>query len=331
MFANAGITAGPGFLTVEGKRDPAGAIENIPFELWQRVIATNLSAVFATLRSAVPHMKRQNGGALIATTSVAGLRPSSVVGTPYMIAKAACAHLVRQAALELARFGIRVNAIAPGPFLRRSRRPACAPSGSAPASPSRRHARRDPGLALFLASLRPVRDRAAISGGRRRAARARGLGAFSGKWEPVFRPKMRQRSEEKNSATQKHASVAGAQTVDRACTLLKEIARHGASGARCSILRKLRVEPADRAPHPAVARFARLHPQDPATRRYQLGVGLFASAWRRPSGRRPAGAAQPARRWRRRPAIRLISGPARGRGALPRARRRPVADPHLSP
>ncbi len=100
VFANAGITAGPGFLTVDGKRDPAGAIENIPFDLWQRVIATNLSAVFATLpRRALP-LKRQNGGCLIATTSVAGLRPSAVVGTPYMIAKAACAHLVRQAALE---------------------------------------------------------------------------------------------------------------------------------------------------------------------------------------------------------------------------------------
>ena len=153
VFANAGITAGPGFLTVDGKRDAAGAIENIPFDLWQRVIATNLSAVFATLRAAVPHMKRQNGGCLIATTSVAGLRPSAVVGTPYMIAKAACAHLVRQAALELARFGIRVNAIAPGPFLT----PITSPGLRAiweRALPVRRVATTDEiqGLALFLAS-----------------------------------------------------------------------------------------------------------------------------------------------------------------------------------
>jgi NAD(P)-dependent dehydrogenase (short-subunit alcohol dehydrogenase family) len=60
-------------------------------------------------------MKAQGGGSIIVTTSIAGVRPSAVVGTPYMAAKAGAAHLVRQAALELARYGIRVNAIAPGP------------------------------------------------------------------------------------------------------------------------------------------------------------------------------------------------------------------------
>ena len=115
VFANAGITAGPGFLGTDGDRDPAGAVENVPAELWQQVIATNLSSVFATIRASVPYMKAA-GGSIIVTTSVAGLRPSPVVGTPYMIAKAAAAHLVRQSALELARYRIRVNSIAPGPF-----------------------------------------------------------------------------------------------------------------------------------------------------------------------------------------------------------------------
>ena len=41
------------------------------------------------------------------------------MGTPYMVAKAGAAHLVRQAALELAKHSIRVNAIAPGPFATR--------------------------------------------------------------------------------------------------------------------------------------------------------------------------------------------------------------------
>jgi NAD(P)-dependent dehydrogenase (short-subunit alcohol dehydrogenase family) len=152
VFANAGITAGPGFLDLDGQRDPAGAIENIPAALWERVIATNLTAVFATIRACVPPMKVR-GGRIVVTTSIAGVRPSAVVGTPYMVAKAAAAHLVRQAALELASFGIRVNSIAPGPFLTRITSPGLRAIWEK-ALPVRRLASVDEikGLALFLAS-----------------------------------------------------------------------------------------------------------------------------------------------------------------------------------
>jgi len=153
VFANAGIAAGPGFLTTEGARDPAGAIESIASELWERVIATNVGAVFATIRAAVPHMKAQGGGRIIVTTSIAGSRPSAVVGTPYMIAKAAAEHLVRQAALELGAYGIRVNAIAPGPFKTRITSPGLE-SIWARGLPVGRVASTDEikGLALYLAS-----------------------------------------------------------------------------------------------------------------------------------------------------------------------------------
>jgi NAD(P)-dependent dehydrogenase (short-subunit alcohol dehydrogenase family) len=153
VFANAGITAGPGFLTTDGERDPAGAIENIPAALWDKVIATNLTGVFATIRACAAPMKAQGGGSIIVTTSIAGLRPSAVVGTPYMIAKAGAAHLVRQAALELARYGIRVNAIAPGPFATRITSPGLTAIW-AKALPVGRIASTDEikGLALYLAS-----------------------------------------------------------------------------------------------------------------------------------------------------------------------------------
>jgi len=153
VFANAGITAGPGFMSVDGQRIPAGAIENIPAELWERVMATNLSGVFNTLGAAVPAMKAYNAGSIIATASIAGLRPSAVVGTPYMIAKAGVLHLVRQAALELAKFGIRVNAIAPGPFVTRITTPGLKAIWER-ALPVKRVATTDDikGLALFLAS-----------------------------------------------------------------------------------------------------------------------------------------------------------------------------------
>ncbi len=73
VFANAGITAGPGFLAADGARDPAGAIENIPDGLWQKVLDTNLTGVFTTIGACVPHMKAAGGGSIIVTTSIAGL------------------------------------------------------------------------------------------------------------------------------------------------------------------------------------------------------------------------------------------------------------------
>ena len=154
VFANAGVTARPGFLSTDGMRNPAGAIENIPVELWQSVISTNLTSVFTTMRACVASMRAQTrGGSIIVTTSIAGLRPSAVVGTPYMIAKAAAAHLVRQAALELAAHGIRVNAIAPGPFATRITSPELTAIWSR-ALPVGRIASTEEikGLALYLAS-----------------------------------------------------------------------------------------------------------------------------------------------------------------------------------
>lgn len=117
VFANAGIDAGPGFLTPDGDRNPDGEIDNLNDHHWDEVIATNLTSVYNTIKLAARHMKRTGGGRIIATSSVAALYNDGIVGTPYMPAKAGVAHLVRQAAMELGRHGILVNAIAPGPFI----------------------------------------------------------------------------------------------------------------------------------------------------------------------------------------------------------------------
>jgi NAD(P)-dependent dehydrogenase (short-subunit alcohol dehydrogenase family) len=114
VFANAGISAGPGFLTTERERDPQRAVENIADEVWERVIATNLTSVFHTIQVVVPHMK-QRGGRIIVTSSISATKVEQFVGMPYVTAKAGVAQLVRQVALELARYNIAVNAIAPGP------------------------------------------------------------------------------------------------------------------------------------------------------------------------------------------------------------------------
>jgi NAD(P)-dependent dehydrogenase (short-subunit alcohol dehydrogenase family) len=153
VFANAGITAGPGFLSAFGGRDPDGAIENIPHALWDRVLGVNLHGVFKTIQSAVPHLKARGGGRIVVTTSTAATKTSPAVGTPYLAAKAAIAHLVRQLALELARYKITVNAIQPGPFETRITTPELLPIFEQ-SSPSHRIGRPEEieGVTLFFAS-----------------------------------------------------------------------------------------------------------------------------------------------------------------------------------
>ena len=112
------VLMGPAFISATGQRVAEYAFENVADERWDKVIATNLTSVFSSIRAAVPHMKKnREGGRIIVTTSIAGIRPEAIVGMPYMPAKAGAGHLVRQAALELAKYNVLVNAIAPGPFV----------------------------------------------------------------------------------------------------------------------------------------------------------------------------------------------------------------------
>jgi NAD(P)-dependent dehydrogenase (short-subunit alcohol dehydrogenase family) len=112
LFANAGISAGPGF-----QFGPAGGLANIDEAGWDRVLATNLTASLRAMQYAVPHMKAGKGGRIIVTSSIGGIRAEPMVGYAYAASKAAIINVVRQAAVELAPHNILVNAIAPGPFL----------------------------------------------------------------------------------------------------------------------------------------------------------------------------------------------------------------------
>jgi NAD(P)-dependent dehydrogenase (short-subunit alcohol dehydrogenase family) len=118
VFANAGIDPGPGFMSVaeRGKRIPEHQIEHYSDERWHKVIGISLDAAFYSIRAAARLMKPAGRGSIVVTTSISAVRPAPAIGMAYMAAKAGAAHLVRTCALELARYGIRVNAIAPGPF-----------------------------------------------------------------------------------------------------------------------------------------------------------------------------------------------------------------------
>jgi NAD(P)-dependent dehydrogenase (short-subunit alcohol dehydrogenase family) len=109
-FANAGVSLTPGF------GFPAGELRGIDWQRWQQVLDINLKGALATFQAVAQQMKRQGEGSIIATASTAGLRADPLVGYSYAASKAAIINIVRQAALELAPHGVRVNAIAPGPF-----------------------------------------------------------------------------------------------------------------------------------------------------------------------------------------------------------------------
>jgi len=85
-----------------------------PAEEWRAVIDINLNGYFLMLRAILPKMIARKRGAVVNIGSLAGLRYSSIAGAAYATSKCAVAGMTRQAAGEVAEFGVRINSIAPG-------------------------------------------------------------------------------------------------------------------------------------------------------------------------------------------------------------------------
>jgi NAD(P)-dependent dehydrogenase (short-subunit alcohol dehydrogenase family) len=89
-------------------------ITDLTLEEWNTTISTNLTSTFLTVQASIPLLKRQ-GGSIAVTASVNGTRIFSNIGaSAYSTSKAGQVAFAKMAALELARFKIRVNVICPG-------------------------------------------------------------------------------------------------------------------------------------------------------------------------------------------------------------------------
>lgn len=101
LCANAGIAG------------PTALVEDVELADWRSCVSVNLEGAFLAAKHATPLMKRAGRGAMILTSSTAGMfgYPNRA---PYAAAKWAVIGLMKTLAMELGPFGIRANAICPG-------------------------------------------------------------------------------------------------------------------------------------------------------------------------------------------------------------------------
>jgi NAD(P)-dependent dehydrogenase (short-subunit alcohol dehydrogenase family) len=101
IWANAGVSGG---LVPLGEQT---------VEHWQEVLRVNLIGPFLAVKHAMPHMVKQQSGAIVLTASVAGLK-AGASGHPYAASKAGVISLVQTTAYSLTGTGVRINAVCPG-------------------------------------------------------------------------------------------------------------------------------------------------------------------------------------------------------------------------
>ena len=114
LFARSAAELGPVDILINNAGiNVDGLMRNADPAAWQTVLAVNLSGAFNCMRAAVPSMRERGWGRVVSVSSIVAER--GVAGTPYYSAsKAGLIGLTKSTAVEVARRGVTVNAVAPG-------------------------------------------------------------------------------------------------------------------------------------------------------------------------------------------------------------------------
>jgi NAD(P)-dependent dehydrogenase (short-subunit alcohol dehydrogenase family) len=86
-----------------------------PEEMFDKVFAVNVKAVWTGIRLVAPAIIRRGGGAIVNTASIAGLKATAGL-VAYTASKHAVVAMTKTASIELVKQGVRVNAVCPGPI-----------------------------------------------------------------------------------------------------------------------------------------------------------------------------------------------------------------------
>lgn len=93
---------------------PQAKIEDMSPDEWDEVMATNLKGCFLSIKAAIPYLKKSDQGRIVITSSITGPVTGFPGWTHYGATKAGQLGFMRTACVELAKYGITVNAVMPG-------------------------------------------------------------------------------------------------------------------------------------------------------------------------------------------------------------------------
>lgn len=91
-----------------------GGVVDMPEEIWDRVMDTNLKSMFLTCKHTIPVMLENGGGAIVNVSSTSGIRWQGTPYISYAASKSGILQFTRQIAMEYADRGIRANILLPG-------------------------------------------------------------------------------------------------------------------------------------------------------------------------------------------------------------------------